>query len=174
MGFIMADAGDGANLRAELLALVPRLRRFGYALTGNRDDGDDLLQIALERAIMRLEQYQAGTRLDSWVYRIMHNAWIDEVRARRRRGPAVEIEDVALPDPADSERDAQARLDLARVRAAMAHLPDDQRLVLTLVAIEGLTYQEAAESLSIPIGTVMSRLSRARKALVGLLEQKAQ
>lgn len=170
----MADAGDGAAVKAELLALVPRLRRFGYALTGNRDDGDDLLQIALERAIMRLDQYQFGTRLDSWVYRIMHNAWIDEVRARRRRGPVVDLDAVALADDGDSERDAQARIDLARARAAMAELHEDHRVILTLVAINGLSYQEAAEMLAIPIGTVMSRLARARKALAARLQQKAQ
>jgi RNA polymerase sigma-70 factor (ECF subfamily) len=169
----MADIDETASIKADLLALVPRLRRFGYALSGNRDDADDLLQIALERAIMRLDQWQPGTRLDAWVFRIMHNAWIDEVRARSRRGASVELDDGAIPHPGDSERDAQMRIDLARARAAMDQLPDDQRVVLTLVAIEGQSYQEAAAMLGVPIGTIMSRLSRARKALVSLLEQKA-
>jgi len=149
---------------------VPRLRRFAYALCGHPGDADDLVQVALERAIMRLDQWQPGTRLDSWVFRILHNAHVDDIRAKKRRGTVVDIDDVAGLAGGDAERAVQARLDLARTREAMDTLPDEQRSVLVLVGIEGLSYQEAADTLSIPIGTVMSRLSRARKALAARLE----
>lgn len=164
--------GDIKTMQRELLALVPRLRRFAYALTGSREDADDVTQIALEKALTRAEQWRPGTRLDSWVFRIAHNAWIDELRARRRRGVSVEIDqDLDLPGE-DGRAAAHARLDLAEVRALVAALPDDQRAVLALVAVEGLSYQEAAEALDIPIGTVMSRLARARKALAQKIERQ--
>jgi RNA polymerase sigma-70 factor (ECF subfamily) len=158
--------------QAELVSLIPRLRRFCYALTGSREDGDDLAQIALERALSRLNQWTPGTRLDSWVFRIAHNAWIDEVRARRRRGVSVDVDDTHDLAGEDGRAVTEAKLDLAQVRACIGQLPDEQRAVLALVAIEGLSYQEAAETLAIPIGTVMSRLSRARKALADRLQQR--
>jgi RNA polymerase sigma-70 factor (ECF subfamily) len=169
----MSDAERNASsIKRELMALIPRLRRFGYSLTGSRDDGDDLAQIALERALMRLDQWRPGTRLDAWVFRIAHNAWIDEIRSRRRRGDPVSIDTAENALSVDGAALAHARLDLASVREGVARLPEEQRAVLALVAIEGFSYQEAAESLSIPIGTVMSRLSRARKALAEHLERK--
>jgi RNA polymerase sigma-70 factor (ECF subfamily) len=153
-------------LRDELAALLPRLRRFARALTRQREDADDLVQQAVERALRHADQWAPGTRLDSWLYRIMKNAWIDEVRARGRRG------EVLLPEeagehvgvtPMDSHADAMA------VQQAMARLNEDQRLVVALVLVEGLPYKEAAAVLDIPIGTLTSRLARAREALQALL-----
>jgi RNA polymerase sigma-70 factor (ECF subfamily) len=158
-------------VKADLVALIPRLRRFGYALTGSREDGDDIVQVALERALSRLHQWQPGTRLDSWLFRIAHNAWIDEVRARKRRGASVDLDNAPQLEGDDGRTLAAARLDLAQVRAAISTLPEEQRAVLALVAIEGLSYQEAADALEIPIGTVMSRLARARMALAKRLER---
>ena len=158
-------------VKADLVALIPRLRRFGYALTGSQDDGDDIAQIALERALSKLDQWRPGTRLDSWLFRIAHNAWIDEVRARKRRGVAVDLEDAPHLEGEDGRVFTAARLDLAQVRAVIATLPEEQRAVLALVAIEGLSYQEAADSLDVPIGTVMSRLARARMALAKRMER---
>lgn len=164
--------GPPPATQAEMLALIPRLRRFGYALTGSRDDADDLTQIVLERALTRMDQYQPGTRLDSWLFRIAHNAWIDELRARKRRGPALDLDETGEITGEDGRAVSDARLELADVRAAVALLPEEQRAVLAMVAVEGLSYQEAADALEIPIGTVMSRLARARKALAAKLAER--
>ena len=154
------------TLRRELVDLLPRLRRFGRTLARQREDADDLVQIALERALTRAEQWQPGTRLDSWMFRIMQNAWIDEVRARARHSltfvPEEEGEHVGV-----STTDAQ--IDAIAVRKAVAQLGEDQRSVVGLVLVEGLPYKEAAEVLGIPIGTLTSRLARAREALQALL-----
>lgn len=154
------------TLRRELVDLLPRLRRFGRTLARQREDADDLVQIAVERALMRAEQWQPGTRLDSWMFRIMQNAWIDEVRARARHSltfvPEEEGEHVGV-----STTDAQ--IDAIAVRKAVAQLGEDQRSVVGLVLVEGLPYKEAAEVLGIPIGTLTSRLARAREALQAIL-----
>lgn len=168
----MTDAAAEPKVQDQILALIPRLRRFGYALTGSREDADDLTQIALEKALSRIDQWRPGTRLDSWLFRIAHNAWIDEVRARKRRGVPVDIDATSHLRGDDGRDVTNARLDLAEVRAVIASLPEDQRAVLALVAIDGLSYQEAANALEIPIGTVMSRLARARKAISQRIEKQ--
>jgi RNA polymerase sigma-70 factor, ECF subfamily len=153
-------------LRDELAALLPRLRRFARALTRHREDADDLVQLAVERALRHAEQWAPGTRLDSWIYRIMKNTWIDEVRARGRRG------EVLLPEEAGEHvgvTPMDAHADAMAVQQAMARLNEDQRLVVALVLVEGLPYKEAAAVLDIPIGTLTSRLARAREALQALL-----
>lgn len=153
---------------AELVGLLPRLRRFGRAITGHRHDADDLVQAALERALNRREQWQPGTRLDSWMFKIMNNAWIDEVRSRKRRDaifvPEEAGEGVGAPH-------ADAPLDAIAVRAAMATLNDDQRSAVALVLVEGLPYKEAAQVLGVPIGTLTSRLARAREQLQAILAE---
>src|SRR5437868_3743893 len=164
----MSDSHD--ELRQQVVALLPRLRRFARTITRNREDADDLVQLALERALLRLDQWQPGTRLDSWMFMIMKNAWIDEVRSRVRRDA------VFLPEEAgenvgqaagDWPTDRQhQRMDVQR---AMAQLNDDQRLAVGLVLVEGLPYKEAAEVLGIPIGTLTSRLARARDTLQAIL-----
>ena len=151
------------QVRAELVALLPRLRRFAYGLTGSLDEGDDLVQSACERALTRLDQFEPGTRLDSWMYRIVQTVWIDRMRARRSRPEtamdSIDIEPLAVGDHA---READARLALSGVRRAVSALPEEQREVLLLVCVEGAAYKEAAAILGLPIGTVMSRLARAR------------
>jgi RNA polymerase sigma-70 factor (ECF subfamily) len=150
--------------------LLPRLRRFAYAQTGSREAADELVQAACERALDRLDQFTPGTRLDSWMFRIMQTIWLDRMRyAGRRPQVSAEVMD-ALPFDARIHEQAVARADLAIVRAEVAKLPEDQRVVLALVAIDGQSYQEAAETLGVPIGTIMSRLSRARRKLVEALE----
>jgi len=159
------------RLRAELVKLLPRLRRFAYGLTGSLDEGDDLVQGACERALTRLSQFEPGTRLDSWMFRIMQNLWIDRRRAQRVR-PEVGLNPSALEALAvgDAEREMDHRLSMATVRRAVAELSDDQRAVLLLVCVEGLSYKDAAAVLGIPMGTVMSRLARARLAVGRALE----
>lgn len=159
-----------SDAREEMVALLPRLRRFAYAQTGSREAADDLVQAACERALDRLDQFTPGTRLDSWMFRMMQTIWIDRMRyAGRRPQASAEVVD-ALPYDARIHEQTEARADLAIVRAEVAKLPEEQRLVLALVAIDGRSYQEAADTLGVPIGTVMSRLSRARRKLVEALE----
>ncbi|MEL6768572.1 MAG: RNA polymerase sigma factor [Pseudomonadota bacterium] len=162
------------EIRANLAVLVPRLRRFALALCGNRDEGDDLVQTACLKALDRAGQFQPGTRLDSWMFRIVQTTFIDERRKRSRRGHTAPPE--ALDTLSDDGRDARSRDDrllLGRIREAIAELPEEQRLVIGLVAIEGYTYKETAEILDIPVGTVMSRLARARARLLPLTEDQA-
>jgi RNA polymerase sigma-70 factor (ECF subfamily) len=154
------------QVRAELVNLLPRLRRFAYGLTGSLDDGDDLVQGACERALTRLDQFQPGTRLDSWMYRIVQNLWIDQRRARQARPEAgMEPADLAALAVGDAERELNSRVELAAVQRAVGALSEDQRAVLLLVCVEGVSYKAAAEVLDIPLGTVMSRLARARLAV---------
>jgi RNA polymerase sigma-70 factor (ECF subfamily) len=162
----MADGrSDEASAKALLLAAIPRVRRFAYALTGAPDGADDLTQTALVRALAQIDRFEPGTRMESWLMRIVYHAAVDDARRRKRRGPHADVADVPDLIGADGRRDTVAHLDLAAARNAMARLPEDQRAVLTLVALDGMSYQEAAETLEIPIGTVMSRLSRARRAV---------
>ena len=161
----MADLSP--TVRDEIAALLPRLRRFGRTLARNPEDADDLVQMAVERALTHSHQWQPGTRLDSWMFRIMQNAWIDETRARERRGQTFvaeeEGEHVGVSTTA-------ALIDAIAVRKAVAQLNDDQRAVVGLVLVEGLPYKEAAKVLGVPIGTLTSRLARARETLLALLE----
>ena len=159
-----------SDVRQEMVALLPRLRRFAYAQTGSREAADDLVQAACERALDRLDQFAPGTRLDSWMFRIMQTIWIDRMRyASRRPRASAEVMDT-LPFDARIHEQAVARAELAIVRAEVAKLPEEQRIALALVAIDGRSYQEAADTLGVPIGTIMSRLSRARRKLVEALE----
>jgi RNA polymerase sigma-70 factor (ECF subfamily) len=153
----------------ELVALVPRLRRFAYALSGSTDRGDDLVQAACERALKNAAAFQPGTRMDSWMFRIVQNLWLDDRRRVRVRGAQVDPDTIALSDHGAGAKQAEDRATREKVRATVDQLPDDLRLVLALVAIEGHSYREAAETLNIPIGTVMSRLSRARALLLPLV-----
>jgi RNA polymerase sigma-70 factor, ECF subfamily len=162
------------QVRAELVSLLPRLRRFAYGLTGSVDDGDDLVQSACERALTRLDQYRPGTRLDSWMYRIVQNLWIDQRRARQARPEAgMEPADLAALAVGDAERELSSRLAMATVQRAVRNLSEDQRSVLLLVCVEGLSYKAAAEVLDVPLGTVMSRLARARLAVGRALDGEA-
>ena len=156
-------------IKQQLVALLPRLRRFAYSLAGSIDQGDDLVQAACERALARLDQWQPGTRLDSWMFRIMQTVWIDRQRANKVRGIQIPPEDVPDLAGGDPTHDIEQRLTLARTRAAIAQLPEEQRSVLALVTIDGYSYQDAAAILDVPVGTVMSRLARARRRLVALV-----
>ena len=159
------------ELPQQLVALLPRLRRFAYSLTGSKDDGDDIVQSACVRALSRLHQWQPGTRLDSWMFRIIQTTWIDRLRAKRVRGEDHDQDVVETLVGDDGRRQTESRLMLSRVRQAIGRLPEDQRSVLVLVAVDGLSYREASDILDIPLGTVMSRLARARRRLHELLNE---
>ena len=153
----------------QLIAVLPRLRRFARGLSGSVADADDLVQAACERALARQHQFQEGTRFDSWMFRIVQTIWIDQVRSRdvRKEGGDIAEERLGSDEPV---RRVEARLALGEVRRALERLPPDQRTTLLLVTVDGLSYREAAEVVQVPVGTIMSRLARARIALQLQLE----
>lgn len=160
----MTSASEEISER--IVELLPRLRRFARSLSRNQHDADDLVQSVVERAWRNLEQLKPGASLHSWMFGIMKNAWIDDRRTRGRRG------EVALPDdsgdhPAVNPTDMNANL--WSVSEAMDKLPEEQRLAVALVLVEGLSYKEASELLEIPMGTLTSRLARGRTALAAAL-----
>ncbi len=163
----MASAAD--QIRADIAALLPRLRRFARALTGQAADADDVVQVALERALVRAEQFKPGTRLDAWLYAIVRNAWIDEARARTRRAKVFAPAELGERVGSDGAAQMHAKLEANDVWAAMRSLPDEQREAVALVCVEGLAYREAAAALGVPIGTLTSRLARGREALQQML-----
>ena len=145
---------------------VPRLRRYARALTGDRSAADDLVQDTLERALSRLHLWRQGSDLRAWLFTIMHNIFVNQIRSRaRRQHEALENEPAA-----DALRALDPDwLELRDLEKALARLPDEQRSVVLLVGLEQFTYEEAARVLGVPIGTVMSRLSRARERLRAVL-----
>jgi RNA polymerase sigma-70 factor (ECF subfamily) len=162
----MSTTTHDDDVRAQLAELLPRLRRFARVITRNVADADDLVQVAVEKALARAAQWRPGSRLDNWMFGIMKNAWIDEIRSRRRR------ERVHAPEEAGAtvgDASAASRDIALSVQAAMARLPEEQRMAIALVLVEGLSYKDAAESLGIPMGTLTSRLARGREALQSLL-----
>ena len=154
----------------ELLSLLPRLRRFARSLARDLADADDLVQAALERALKARGQWQEGTRLDSWMYRIVRNIWIDEIRSRARRAQTFAPEEAGAAVGVAAHEDVERAAEMRDVGRAMDALPEEQREVIALVLVEGLAYKEAAEILEIPMGTLTSRLTRGRQALARTLE----
>jgi RNA polymerase sigma-70 factor (ECF subfamily) len=147
---------------AQFAQYIPRLRRYARALTGERFAADDLVQDTLERAWAKAALWRPGSDLRAWLFTVMHNVYVNQVRSRATQPPpGREDEAVNLPDrPRQSDF-----LEVRDLDVALARLPEEQREVLLLVALEQLSYEEAARALGIPIGTVMSRLSRARERL---------
>ena len=154
------------DLGEQIVQLLPRLRRFARSLANNVQDADDLVQLAIERALARSEQLRPESQLSSWMFGILRNAWIDEARARGRRTRLFVAPELGenVADPASS-----SQADTLSVQDAMARLPDDQREVIGLVLVEGLSYKEAAEIVGVPVGTVTSRLARGRDSLQTML-----
>lgn len=160
--------GGEAPTAGEIAAMVPRLRRYAVALVGSIPDADDLVQDVMERALASREALRDASRLYAWLLAILHNLHASGHRRRRRRGPEVPVEDLAdALALSTAPTDRSAVRDLVR---AMALLPEEQRRILLLSALEGLSYRDLAEVLDIPMGTVMSRLARARERLRVLME----
>ncbi len=155
------------NIPERIIELLPRLRRFARNLTRNPHDADDVVQIAIERALTRLDQWHRDARLDSWLFRIVRNAWIDETRARVRRDALFAPEEAG---EAIGVAAIDREVDRLSVEAAMSRLPEEQRSAVSLVLVEGLPYKEAAQVLGVPIGTLTSRLARGREALQAMLQ----
>lgn len=155
---------------ARLESYIPALRRYAWALVRNADDADDLVQDCLERAIARLDTFRAEGDLRSWLFSILHNVFVSD-RRRAGRRPTVELEEFMEPSvQGDQERPGMVR----ELLAALDTLPEEQRSVLLLVGVEDLSYEEAARALGVPVGTVMSRLSRGRERLRLALEGRPQ
>jgi RNA polymerase sigma-70 factor (ECF subfamily) len=154
-----------SDVKTQLIAMLPRLRRFCRGLTGSAVEGDELVQMACERALSRLDQWQKGTRLDSWLYRIAQTTWINKMRQEKTRNTVPDLDAVAAVAGGDTRQEVEARDLHKKTMDAMRRLPPDQREVLVLVCVEGFSYREVAETLDVKIGTVMSRLSRARVRL---------
>ena len=150
-----------------LAGLLPRLWRYGLVLSGNRDTAEELVQAACVRALERSAQFMPGTRLDRWLIAIVHSIWLNEIRARKvRQGQGLVDAEQALVF--DGIREIETNILAAQVLRQVQGLPEMQRETVYLVYVEGLTYREAADTLGIPIGTVMSRLAGARAKLAGL------
>ncbi|MEJ0003933.1 MAG: RNA polymerase sigma factor [Pararobbsia sp.] len=164
----------GADLPSLLPEMLPRLWAFALRISGNQQDAEDLVQHACVRALERAHQLQPDTAPLSWMFSIVHSIWINEIRARsvrRRNGAEWDdelLETIADPFAPNPETDASIR----QIIGAVEQLPEAQRVVMLLVAVEGLSYSEAAQALEVPIGTIMSRLSRARQAIGAIFAAK--
>lgn len=153
------------RFESELIALLPQLRRFALSLCRSGDLADDLVQMTAERAFAAQSSFERDAKLGPWLFRILRNAWLDQLRRRRTMGIALEPDEIDRVEAVDGAAAAEATLTLRSVEDAMATLSGDHRTILYLVCVEELSYAEAAQVLDIPKGTVMSRLARARIAL---------
>ena len=149
-----------------ILTELPRLRRYARAMVGNRAAADDLVQDTLERAWSRLAQWQVGSDLRAWLFGIMHNLRVDQLRRPGLNTQPMGEEEFEVPIRATQSD----HLELSDLEVALARLPEEQRAVLLLVALEEMSYEEVARTLEIPLGTVMSRLSRGRERLRLILD----
>jgi RNA polymerase sigma-70 factor (ECF subfamily) len=156
----------GASRRDAVAAEIPRLRRYARALLGDDGEADDLIQDTLERALSRVEQWRNGETPRRWLFSILHNLYVDGLRRKSRRPPHVGLDSVG-PDHSEPAADGASGRDLDR---ALQLLSREQREVVLLVGLEGMTYAETAYVLDIPLGTVMSRLARGRERLRALLD----
>lgn len=161
------DTASERGFSDALTALLPRLRRFAYGLCGSLHDADDIVQSAIERALTRRSQFQPGTRMDSWMFRIVQSVHLNRIRHDAVRQRHAET---SHPVQVAGDGGLDAYISLQRVRELIWELPEEQRSVLLLVAVEGCSYKETSEILGVPMGTVTSRLARARGALADRLE----
>jgi RNA polymerase sigma-70 factor (ECF subfamily) len=164
-----------ADIASLLEPEIPRLRRYARALTRDPTRADDLVQSCLLRAVAKQHLWQEGTDLRAWLFTIMHNQHVNDVQRSAREGVTVAVEDMVSVLPV--EPNAGAALELRDLHRAMGRLPEEQRQVILLVGLEGMRYEQAAQILNIPIGTVRSRLSRGRdtlRVLMGMPGQTAE
>ncbi len=159
--------------RGAILAELPRLRRYARALVRDRDVADDLVQDCIEKALTRMEGWQSGDNPRRWLFTIMHNLFVDQLRKMKRRGVSVSYEETGgsalMTEPSQLDNIAARE-----VLQALQAIAPDRRSALVLVAVEGLTYAEAATVLGIPAGTVMSRIARGREELRKELEDASR
>ena len=155
------------NLHQLIEAEIPRLRRYAWALCRDGSAADDLVQDCLARALAKIHLWQEGTDLRAWLFTILHNQHVNRIRRLVREGTALELSE---SEPSLTEAPRQdRRLELRDVDCALRQLPDEQRSVILLIGLEGMRYEDVADALAVPIGTVRSRLSRGRDALRRLI-----
>lgn len=159
------------NFRSQLAAELPHLRRFSRALVGDAALADDLVQDCLERAMIKSHLYDPARPLRAWLYAVLRNLFISGLRRSRRSAVVKSVDDLAGGEGSVAANQEE-RLSVALIAEALDRLPHDQREVIVLVALEDMSYRDAAEIAGVPIGTVMSRLSRARAALQKILEER--
>jgi RNA polymerase sigma-70 factor, ECF subfamily len=155
-----------ADFESAVVSLLPNLRRYALSLCRSPHTADDLVQGTCERAFAAKMSFQPGTRIDAWLFRILRNLWIDTIRKSKIETEPLDGD--AVPDIPDQTADAAAetKLMLRQVSDIVTRLPDVQREVVLLVCVEEMSYKEASELLEVPIGTVMSRLARARQEIM--------
>lgn len=162
------ELNDVRHVESILVGQIPYLRRYARGLTHNAADADDLVQSCLLRALTNFHRFEKDTNLRAWLLTILHNIFIDTVRKRRRAREAFEAAGIAT-DGLSQAPNQLHRIQVGELKEAIAQLPAEQRSTLLLVALEDLTYEEAARITGVPVGTVRSRLSRARQMLVGVV-----
>ena len=160
------------TIKTEMIRLLPKLRSFALRLCRNPDQADDLVQTTCERAIRSLDQFDPATRLDSWMFRILQNLYFNTVRDTANRARLFDLAMLDFEESYDGAQAAASSLELQRVQVFIGELEEDSREVLLKIAVEGRSYKDVAEELGVPIGTVTSRLARARLKLRDWLEAK--
>ncbi|GGD11209.1 sigma-70 family RNA polymerase sigma factor [Aureimonas glaciei] len=156
------------EIAARIEPLIPGLRRYAFALVRDRDAADDLVQDCLERAVGRWHLRRPDGDLRAWLFAILRNLHLSGLRQRSRRGPHVALDEMASPPAVDGDQDGRAGL--RDILAGLDALSEEHRTILLLVGVEDMSYDEAARVIGLPVGTVMSRLSRAREKLRNFLE----
>lgn len=171
IGRVFGRKSSQDEIRARLPEIYPRLWRFALILSSSRDAADDLAQQTCIRALDKAKSYKAGTRLDSWLFKMAQRIWLNELRSQavRRGGGLQPVEEIALTDPG---LDSETNIFVAQVLSRISSLPEAQRACVTLVYVEGFSYVEAAAILEVPVGTIMSRLSTARRKVSGAMGQE--
>jgi len=157
------------RVESEIETHIPRLRRYARALCGNPDDADDLVQDCLRRALERQSLWQKGSDLRAWLFTILHNLHVDQRRYAARRPHIVDLDDVVVSRPPCQP----SIVHMSEMDRFLSYLSDEHRSILLLIGVEGVSYEEAAQILNVPKGTVMSRLSRARDQLRRLMSGEA-
>ncbi len=163
------ETKDNKKIESVLVSHIPYLRRYARALTRNAADADDLVQTALMRGIVNMDRFEPGTNLRAWLLTIMHNVFIDGVRKAKRARDADESAESMMSGLYTRPNQVE-NLQLGDLQSAMERLPEEQRTTLILVALEDMSYEEAAKVTGVPVGTVRSRLSRARHALIRMVD----
>ncbi len=154
----------------QMIEHLPALQRYACTLTRDSDRADDLVQDCVERALTRWHLYEQGTNLRAWLFTICRRLFLNECRKTATRGVHIEYEDVRMAIPVKAQQ--EAKVELEELKSAFQTLPLNDKVVLSLITLEGLKYEEAAVLLNVPVGTIRSRLSRARSKLTVLLEGK--
>lgn len=152
--------------RRQMLALLPRLRRFALGLTGSQDRADDLVQASYERALREIDKWVEGTRLDAWMFRILRNIFLNQMRSEKLQREKTQEFAGRQESALDGERLVESQMLIQKVRRAVTELPEKQQTALLLITVQGFSYKEVADLTGDPVGTIASRVARARETLI--------